>query len=156
MTTTALFLGSARRRRVVVHCGVLQLADVLDVSDDHVFHRTRAHRRPAIATSPRRPASLGPQHDAARYGRARPISTGTRRRELSIDICHPRPNCSKTAAPRCCCRSTGQTDRQTVHGRSPLQAGSVHNQTRRHDAVLPHELSAANSRDKMVRPCNEL
>jgi len=43
----------------------------------------------------------------------RPIA-GTRRPQLSVDVCRPRRGCSKPAARRCCCRSTGQQCRIKV------------------------------------------
>ena len=48
------------------------------------------------------------------------ISTDRRTRcwQLSIDNCRLRPGCSKPAACRCWCRSTGQTDGRT-DGRTP-------------------------------------
>ena len=85
---------------------------------------------------------LGSQHDAGRSrssgagGRYQSVA-GTRRRQLSIDTCHPRPSCGKPAARRCRVglltvdRRDRQTDRRTdtvpLHRRSPLEAGSVDN-----------------------------
>ena len=40
---------------------------------------------------------------------------GTRRRQLSTDICRPRPSCSTPTARRGCCRSTRQTERRTPY-----------------------------------------
>ena len=44
---------------------------------------------------------------------------------LSINICRPRPSCSKPAARRCSCfRRDRQTDNASLHRRSQLDAGS--------------------------------
>jgi len=139
-------LGPARARRVLLLARLLQL----EHQSDPLHHlqrrlparvpfaaRLRRRRGAGLARRPTRRSrrvhrqnratvnhSVLGSHSmtlpAAGVGGRYRSTAGARRRRKSISVCRPRSGCSKLAARRFRCRSTGQTD-----GRTPLEAGSV-------------------------------
>ena len=96
------------RRAVTARLGLLPASQRVDnrVLDERAEHEHLPHVN-ATQRRRRRPLFLGSQH--VRW----PQSGLGRGRQLSIDICRPRPSRSKPAARRCRYRPTGQTDGQT-------------------------------------------
>jgi len=62
-----------------------------------------------LQTSLSRSSSIGPQQDAGRLL----LRCPRRRQQILIDICCPRPGCSKSTARRRCLQAIDRRDRQT-------------------------------------------